>query len=384
MYIELEHISKYFGTFKASDDVSFGIEKGKLVGLLGPSGSGKTTILRMLAGLEKQDEGDVIIDGKNVNALTPDQRKIGFVFQSYALFPYMTVYDNIAYGLKVQKRDKKFIKNRVHELLDLVGLPGVEKRYPNQLSGGQRQRIALARALAPQPEVLLLDEPFAAIDAKVRKELRTWLRETIDKVGITSIFVTHDQDEAIEIADEIIITNKGRIEQVGNPVEIYENPKTPFVAQFIGQSAVIKDFGKLKGFEKENDSQYGVIRPEFVEISDNTEQIRRNENFTNKDEFFQVSMDKSNALENEIIANTAADSAYEAGIIEEVLFRGNTYEIKVRIGDITVTGKTSVSTGKRTRGEHIKVLIKQLYIIEGEHTWIVRNKAFDDSQIYYI
>lgn len=384
MYIELEHISKYFGTFKASDDVSFGIEKGKLVGLLGPSGSGKTTILRMLAGLEKQDEGDVIIDGKNVNALTPDQRKIGFVFQSYALFPYMTVYDNIAYGLKVQKRDKKFIKNRVHELLDLVGPPGVEKRYPNQLSGGQRQRIALARALAPQPEVLLLDEPFAAIDAKVRKELRTWLRETIDKVGITSIFVTHDQDEAIEIADEIIITNKGRIEQVGNPVEIYENPKTPFVAQFIGQSAVIKDFGKLKGFEKENDSQFGVIRPEFVEISDNTEQIRRNENFTNKDEFFQVSMDKSNALENEIIANTAADSAYEAGIIEEVLFRGNTYEIKVRIGDITVTGKTSVSTGKRTRGEHIKVLIKQLYIIEGEHTRIVRNKAFDDSQIYYI
>lgn len=357
MYIELEHISKYFGTFKASDDVSFGIEKGKLVGLLGPSGSGKTTILRMLAGLEKQDEGDVIIDGKNVNALTPDQRKIGFVFQSYALFPYMTVYDNIAYGLKVQKRDKKFIKNRVHELLDLVGLPGVEKRYPNQLSGGQRQRIALARALAPQPEVLLLDEPFAAIDAKVRKELRTWLRETIDKVGITSIFVTHDQDEAIEIADEIIITNKGRIEQVGNPVEIYENPKTPFVAQFIGQSAVIKDFGKLKGFDKENDSQYGVIRPEFVEISDN---------------------------ENEIIANTAADSAYEDGIIEEVLFRGNTYEIKVRIGDITVTGKTSVSTGKRTRGEHIKVLIKQLYIIEGEHTQIVKNKAFDDSQIYYI
>ena len=384
MYIELEHISKYFGTFKASDDVSFGIEKGKLVGLLGPSGSGKTTILRMLAGLEKQDEGDVIIDGKNVNTLTPDQRKIGFVFQSYALFPYMTVYDNIAYGLKVQKRDKKFIKNRVHELLELVGLPGVEKRYPDQLSGGQRQRIALARALAPQPEVLLLDEPFAAIDAKVRKELRTWLRETIDKVGITSIFVTHDQDEAIEIADEIIITNKGRIEQVGNPVDIYENPRTPFVAQFIGQSAVIKDFGKLKGFEKENDSQYGVIRPEFVEISDSTDQIRRNENFTNKDEFFRASVNKSNALENEIIANTAADSAYEDGIIEEVLFRGNTYEIKVRIGDITVTGKTSVSTGKRTRGEHIKVLIKQLYIIEGEHTQIVKNKAFDDSQIYYI
>ena len=378
MYIELEHISKYFGTFKASDDVSFGIEKGKLVGLLGPSGSGKTTILRMLAGLEKQDEGDVIIDGKNVNALTPDQRKIGFVFQSYALFPYMTVYDNIAYGLKVQKRDKGFIKNRVHELLELVGLPGVENRYPNQLSGGQRQRIALARALAPQPEVLLLDEPFAAIDAKVRKELRTWLRETIDKVGITSIFVTHDQDEAIEIADEIIITNKGRIEQVGNPVEIYENPKTPFVAQFIGQSAVIKDFGKLKGFEKENDSQYGVIRPEFVEISDITDNKKNGTNEVRKD---KTAKDKKSDNETTI---DAADSAYEDGIIEEVLFRGNTYEIRVRIGDITVTGKTSVSAGKRSRGEHIKVLIKQLYIIEDENTQIVKNKAFDDSQIYYI
>ena len=378
MYIELEHISKYFGTFKASDDVSFGIEKGKLVGLLGPSGSGKTTILRMLAGLEKQDEGDVIIDGKNVNTLTPDQRKIGFVFQSYALFPYMTVYDNIAYGLKVQKRDKKFIKNRVHELLELVGLPGVEKRYPDQLSGGQRQRIALARALAPQPEVLLLDEPFAAIDAKVRKELRTWLRETIDKVGITSIFVTHDQDEAIEIADEIIITNKGRIEQVGNPVEIYENPKTPFVAQFIGQSAVIKDFGKLKGFEKENDSQYGVIRPEFVEISDFTDNIKNGTNEVWKDKTVK---DKKSDNETTI---DAADSAYEDGIIEEVLFRGNTYEIRVRIGNITVTGKTSVSAGKRSRGEHIKVLIKQLYIIEDENTQIVKNKAFDDSQIYYI
>lgn len=378
MYIELEHISKYFGTFKASDDVNFGIEKGKLVGLLGPSGSGKTTILRMLAGLEKQDEGDVIIDGKNVNTLTPDQRKIGFVFQNYALFPYMTVYDNIAYGLKVQKRDKKFIKNRVYELLELVGLPGVEKRYPDQLSGGQRQRIALARALAPQPEVLLLDEPFAAIDAKVRKELRTWLRETIDKVGITSIFVTHDQDEAIEIADEIIITNKGRIEQVGNPVDIYENPRTPFVAQFIGQSAVIKDFGKLKGFEKENDSQYGVIRPEFVEISDIMDNKKNGTNEVRKD---KTAKDKKSDNETTI---DAADSAYEDGIIEEVLFRGNTYEIRVRIGDITVTGKTSVSAGKRSRGEHIKVLIKQLYIIEDENTQIVKNKAFDDSQIYYI
>ena len=204
------------------------------------------------------------------------------------------------------------------------------------------------------------------------------IRETIDKVGITSIFVTHDQDEAIEIADEIIITNKGRIEQVGNPVEIYENPKTPFVAQFIGQSAVIKDFGKLKGFEKENDSQYGVIRPEFVEISDFTDNIKNGTNEVWKD---KTAKDKKSDNETTI---DAADSAYEDGIIEEVLFRGNTYEIRVRIGNITVTGKTSVSAGKRSRGEHIKVLIKQLYIIEDENTQIVKNKAFDDSQIYYI
>ena len=171
MYIELKNINKTFGDVKASDNVSFGIEKGRLIGLLGPSGSGKTTILRMLAGLEKQDSGEIFIDGKNVNDLSPDQRGIGFVFQNYALFPYLTVFDNIAYGLKIQKKEKEYIKNRVKELLELVGLPGVEKRYPDQLSGGQRQRIALARALAPSPELLLLDEPFAAIDAKVRKEL---------------------------------------------------------------------------------------------------------------------------------------------------------------------------------------------------------------------
>ena len=267
MYIELKNINKSFGDFKASDNVSFGIEKGKLIGLLGPSGSGKTTILRMLAGLEKQDSGDIIIDGKNVNKLPSNERGIGFVFQSYALFPFMTVYDNIAYGLKVQKKDKKFIRQRVAELLELVGLPDVGKRYPDQLSGGQRQRIALARALAPQPELLLLDEPFAAIDAKVRKELRTWLRDTIDKIGITSIFVTHDQDEAIEVADEIVITNKGRVEQIGNPVEIYLEPKTPFVAQFIGQSAVIEDYSKLKGFETAEGKTSAIIRPEFIEIN---------------------------------------------------------------------------------------------------------------------
>ena len=177
MYVELNHINKRFGNYQASDDVNFGIEKGKLIGLLGPSGSGKTTILRMIAGLEHPDSGEIQIDGKVVNDIPASKRGIGFVFQNYALFRYMTVYDNIAFGLKVQKVDKKTIAKRVSELIELIGLKGLEKRYPSQLSGGQRQRVAFARALAPNPQLLLLDEPFAAIDAKVRQELRSWLKE---------------------------------------------------------------------------------------------------------------------------------------------------------------------------------------------------------------
>ena len=220
MYLELKNINKKFGDYQASDQVSFSIEKGTLAALLGPSGSGKTTILRMIAGLEHQDSGDVFIDGVCVNDVPVEKRGIGFVFQNYALFPYMTVYDNIAYGLKLRKQDKETIKKRVTELLDLVGLPGLENRLPGQLSGGQRQRVAFARALAPDPQLLLLDEPFAAIDAKVRKELRAWLKQMVEQLGITSIFVTHDQDEAVEVADEIIVTNRGRVEQSGTPIEI--------------------------------------------------------------------------------------------------------------------------------------------------------------------
>lgn len=241
MYVELKNINKTYGSYQASRNVNLGIEKGKLIGLLGPSGSGKTTILRMIAGLETPDSGEVIIDGKVVNDVPASQRGIGFVFQNYALFRYMTVYDNVAFGLKVQKADKKKIDARVRELIKLVGLEGLEKRYPSQLSGGQRQRVAFARALAPNPQVLLLDEPFAAIDAKIRQELRSWLKEMIGKLGITSIFVTHDQDEAIEVADEIIITNAGRIEQKGTPIGVYRNPETAFTASFFGQPSVLKN-----------------------------------------------------------------------------------------------------------------------------------------------
>ncbi|MCX7615206.1 MAG: ATP-binding cassette domain-containing protein, partial [Clostridiales bacterium] len=199
MYVELKNINKNFGRFAALNNISFSIEKGKLVGLLGPSGSGKTTILRIISGLEQSDSGDIIINGVRVNNLPASKRGIGFVFQNYALFRYMNVFDNIAFGLEVAKKDNRFIKERVSELVHLIGLNGLENRFPHQLSGGQKQRVAFARALAPNPHLLLLDEPFAAIDAKVRKELRIWLREAISKLGITSIFVTHDQDEAVEV-----------------------------------------------------------------------------------------------------------------------------------------------------------------------------------------
>lgn len=352
MYIELRNINKSFGSFKASDNVSFGLEKGKLIGLLGPSGSGKTTILRMIAGLEKQDSGDILINGRNVNGVPASERGIGFVFQNYALFPFMTVNANIAYGLKVQKKDKKFISNRVNELLELVGLPDVGKRYPDQLSGGQRQRIALARALAPQPELLLLDEPFAAIDAKVRKELRTWLRETIDKIGITSIFVTHDQDEAIEVADEIVVTNNGRVEQVGSPSEIYLEPATPFVAQFIGQSVVIEDLGRLKGF---SGSGKALIRPEFIEI-----------NKFEDNGFHEF------------------ETAMENAVVDDVSFRGNAFEVRASIGDISVTGRYPLSSPRLHKGDGVKIFIKKLYTIDDNSTSIIVNKALDVSDVYYI
>ena len=267
----------------------------------------------------------------------------------------MTVYDNIAYGLKVKKKDKKFIKQRVAELLELVGLPDVGKRYPDQLSGGQRQRIALARALAPQPELLLLDEPFAAIDAKVRKELRTWLRDTIDKIGITSIFVTHDQDEAIEVADEIVITNKGRVEQIGNPVEIYLEPKTPFVAQFIGQSAIIEDYSKLKGFEVTENNASAIIRPEFIEI-----------NKFEDSEYHPF------------------ESSMEDAVVEDVSFRGNSFEVRALIDNISITGRYPLNASRLKKGDKVKVLIKKLYTIDENTTNILVNKALDDSELYYI
>ncbi|HEY7197293.1 MAG TPA: TOBE-like domain-containing protein [Gaiellaceae bacterium] len=234
MAIAVRRVSKRFGDFVALDNVSLAIAGGSLTALLGPSGSGKSTLLRVIAGLEAPDEGDVAISGDDATNLPPQKRGVGFVFQHYAAFKHMTVHDNVAFGLKVQKRPKQEIRSRVDELLGLVQLDGLADRYPAQLSGGQRQRMALARALAVEPRVLLLDEPFGALDARVRKELRAWLRRLHEEVHVTTVLVTHDQEEAMEVADRVAVMNHGRIEQTGRPRDLYEHPANEFVMSFVG------------------------------------------------------------------------------------------------------------------------------------------------------
>src|SRR5437016_6876778 len=240
MSIELQHVSKQFGQVKAVSNVNFSVQEGELLALLGPSGGGKTTVLRLIAGLEAPTNGDIFIRGKRVNDIKVQKRNIGFVFQNYALFQNMTVFKNIAFGLKIKKEKSSAIKSRVEELLELLGLQGLEKRFPHQLSGGQRQRVAIARALAPQPSVLLLDEPFGAVDAKIRQELREWLVRLHTDLNVTTLFVTHDQEEAMEVSNRIVIFSKGNLEQIGTPREIYEEPVNEFVARFIGVLNVLE------------------------------------------------------------------------------------------------------------------------------------------------
>ncbi|MDR2525145.1 MAG: ABC transporter ATP-binding protein [Oscillospiraceae bacterium] len=352
MYVELKDIDKRFGSFQASDGVSFGVAKGKLIGLLGPSGSGKTTILRMIAGLEAPDAGDILIGGKRVNDISAAKRGVGFVFQSYALFRYMSVFDNIAFGLTVQKKERAYIKERVDELIRLTGLSGLEARRPHQLSGGQRQRVAFARALAPNPHLLLLDEPFAAIDAKVRKELRSWLRETIGKVGITSIFVTHDQDEAVEVADEIIITNKGRVEQIGTPTDIYKNPATPFAAEFIGESLIIADYGRLHGFEKLPGFGSAVLRPEFVRVVKPEQE--------------------------------PYPHASQRGTVAEVLFRGNSLELSIDVSGIRLIAYHSLDGDVFQPGDAVSVLIHRLFLLGAREVKKTENASLQNNTAFFI
>ncbi|WNS78334.1 sulfate/molybdate ABC transporter ATP-binding protein [Domibacillus sp. DTU_2020_1001157_1_SI_ALB_TIR_016] len=257
MSIQIKGVSKTFGSFEALKNINLDIQTGELVALLGPSGSGKTSLLRIIAGLEEADDGVIFFGNEEITHIRTTERKVGFVFQHYALFKHMTVFDNVAYGLRVRSKkerpSKKDIKKKVTELLSLVKLEAFADRYPAQLSGGQRQRVALARALAVEPKVLLLDEPFGALDAKVRKELRRWLRRLHDEFHITSIFVTHDQEEALDVADRIVVMNEGRIEQIGSPEEVYEQPNSPFVYDFLGNVNIFH--GRLEDGQWRNGNQ---------------------------------------------------------------------------------------------------------------------------------
>ncbi|WP_110240952.1 sulfate/molybdate ABC transporter ATP-binding protein [Nocardioides gilvus] len=252
MSIEIKGVTKRFGDFVALDDVNVSIPTGQLTALLGPSGGGKSTLLRVIAGLETADTGHIEIEGVDATRLSPQKRNVGFVFQHYAAFKHMTVAKNVAFGLEIRKRPKDEITDRVHELLQLVHLEQFAHRLPAQLSGGQRQRMALARALAVEPSVLLLDEPFGALDAKVRKELRDWLRRLHDEVHVTTVFVTHDQEEALEVSDEIVVINEGRVEQVGTPDQLYDEPANDFVMSFLGEVTALDGV---------------AIRPHDIEVS---------------------------------------------------------------------------------------------------------------------
>lgn len=273
MGIVVENVNKRFGDFLALDNINLEVKTGSLVALLGPSGSGKSTLLRLIAGLETPDQGKIFLTGKDATDQDVSDRNIGFVFQHYALFKHMTIRRNIGFGLEVRKEPKAKIAARVEELLELVQLKGLGQRYPSQLSGGQRQRVALARALAVEPSVLLLDEPFGALDAKVRKELRAWLRRLHDEVHVTSVFVTHDQEEAMEVSDVIVVMNKGRIEQIGTPAEVYDNPATPFVMSFIGPVNVlpanrdqISEFSEFNEMHQHSANDDVYIRPRDIHI----------------------------------------------------------------------------------------------------------------------
>lgn len=268
MGIQVANVSKKFGDFQAVHDVSLDVESGSLVALLGPSGSGKSTLLRLIAGLEQPDTGRIWITGEEATSRSVQERQVGFVFQHFALFKHRNVRENIAFGLELRRWKKEQIKTRVDELLDLVQLQGFGHRYPSQLSGGQRQRVALARALAVQPRVLLLDEPFSALDAKVRKELRAWLRSLHDEMHVTTVIVTHDQEEAMEVADKIVVMNHGAIEQIGTPAEIYDYPSTPFVMSFIGAVNVLPRHSLSPRLTSESAmvQEQVFVRPHDVEI----------------------------------------------------------------------------------------------------------------------
>ena len=345
--IRVENLSKKFADFVAVDDVSFVVNEGELVALLGPSGSGKSTILRLIAGLETQDEGHIFLTGKEVTSLKAQKRRVGFVFQHYALFKHMTVEKNISFGLEIRKRNKIQTINKVAELIDLVKLNGYEKHYPSQLSGGQRQRVALARALAPEPNVLLLDEPFGSLDAKVRKNLAQWIRQLHDRIRVTSIFVTHDQNEAMEISDKIIVLNRGRVEQIGKASDVYEHPRSKFVASFVGNINVIN------GHTQKNQIQINGTEARLNQAAKDIPD--------NQDIVFLV------RPEEVIISKTASTPSCLPAVIEGTHYRGSFYEIDLTVGSNEIKSIVQKETYKKNPwavGENVFVIFSQVKVYE--------------------
>jgi sulfate/thiosulfate transport system ATP-binding protein len=314
--IRVENISKNFNDFIAVDNVSFSVEQGELATLLGPSGSGKSTILRIIAGLEQPGSGNIFLTDEDVTYHQTQERNIGFVFQHYALFKHMTVEKNIAFGMQIRKMSKAAISKKVSELIDLVKLHGYEKHYPSQLSGGQRQRVALARALAPAPRILLLDEPFGSLDAKVRDNLAQWLRELHNQIEITTILVTHDQKEAIEIADKIIVINRGKVEQIGNAREVYERPRSKFVASFVGQTNVIT----------------GLVKKEQIYVGDAmiSPPVPLQNLLPPDDETVVLLVRPEDVMiSNKEVNNTSSLSLQ--GVISHIHYQGNIYEVDIHV-----------------------------------------------------
>ena len=346
MSIVIEGVGKRFGAFTALSDINLTIEPGELVALLGPSGSGKTTLLRIIAGLEQPDTGRVLIDQKDASERDFRERAVGFVFQHYALFRHMTVFENVAFGLRVKPRrerpGKSEIDKRVHELLQLVQLDFLADRFPHQLSGGQRQRIALARALAVEPSVLLLDEPFGALDAKVRKDLRRWLRRLHDEIHLTSVFVTHDQEEALEVADRVVVFNHGRIEQIGTPDEVYDHPKTPFVYGFLGHA---------NRFDSRIDAGYASVSQARLAVH----------NAPSSDVESGVAYVRPHDIE---VIDGPSDDAFEAEV-----------EHVVRLGPTVRVELSSVADKLPLEAEMTRERFAELGVVRGQRVWLAPRRA---------
>ena len=349
--LEVNHVSYAYhsidGETETLADISFHIKEGEFAAIVGPSGCGKSTLLSLICGLLKPEKGEILLDGKSIAG---EKERIGYMLQKDYLFEWRSIYSNVMLGLEIQKKKSEKYTKRVDQMLKDYGLWDFRNVRPSQLSGGMRQRAALIRTLALQPELLLLDEPFAAIDAKIRQELRTWLKDMIEKLGITSIFVTHDQDEAIEVADEIIITNRGHIEQKGSPVEVYQSPETAFSASFFGQAAIVKDYHIFNYFEDVDGADHAIVRPEFIKVT------RKNE----------VQKYKSSASE---------------AVVERVAFRGSYFELGLKVGDVRLSARRGLDEPLVHTGETVDVFVQRIFVIKENKVYTLENSSAKEDYL---